>query len=106
MASKHCMIQVSGTTYRIRSEPDRHHVFRITDDRRVGVFEHRPSLRVLESDVPAEQLLEIARAAVRCARLPWTNAVPEVHANARPGHVRTLASLLVDTPLAVSLDQF
>lgn len=95
MASKHCMIQVSGTTYRIRSELDRHQVFRVWDDRRVGVFEHRPSLRVLESTVAAEQLLEVARVALRAARLPWTNAAEQIHTNARPGNVRTLASLLV-----------
>jgi hypothetical protein len=74
MASKHSMIQVSGTTYRIRSELNRHQVFRLCDDREVGVFEHRPGLRVLASDIEREQLLEVARAALRAARLPWESA--------------------------------
>lgn len=72
MANKQCMIQVAGTTYRIQSGRERSQVFRVGDDRMVGAFRYRPTLQVLESEITAEQLIEIARAALRAARLPWT----------------------------------
>lgn len=70
MATKQCMIQVAGTTYRIQTESTRHLVFRVMDDRNVGVFEHRPALRVLESEIAPVELREVAKAALRSGRLP------------------------------------
>jgi hypothetical protein len=99
MATQQSMIQVSGTTYRVRSRGDLHQVFRVSDDRCLGIFEHRPVLRVLESESAPEQLLEVARAALRSARLPWLPARRPGASNgitserrARPS--RALAALL------------
>ena len=98
------MIQVSGTTYRIQSWREQTQVFRLIDDRLVGAFLHRPSLRVIESELAHEQMLEIARAALRAARLPWSDpgliarastASPEAIGKRRKRPARTLPSLLV-----------
>lgn len=99
MASQQSMIQISGTTYRIRSERDLHQVFRVSDDRSLGIFEHRPVLRVLESEIAPEQLLEVARAALRSARLPWLHprhpkASNGVTVKRRTRPPRALAALL------------
>lgn len=104
MANKQCMIQVAGTTYRIQAGHVRHRVFRLRDDRKVGTFQHRPSLRVLESEIAPTELLKVAQAALRMGRLPWgtdslrqpvaqrlDSAVP----TRRRSAARTLASLLV-----------
>lgn len=74
MANKQSMIQVAGTTYRIQAGTDRHWVFRICDDRMLGAFQHRAGLRVVESEVEPERLLDVAKAALRMGRLPWTRA--------------------------------
>jgi hypothetical protein len=74
MANKQSMIQVAGTTYRIQAGMDRHWVFRISDDRMLGAFQHRAGLRVVESEVAPESLLDVAKAALRMGRLPWTRA--------------------------------
>jgi hypothetical protein len=66
------MIQVAGTTYRIQAGAERHLVFRISDDRMLGAFQHRAGLRVLESEDDPERLLAVAKAALRMGRLPWT----------------------------------
>jgi len=105
MSHQRCMIQVSGTTYRIQAQRDHARVFRVVDDRFVGTFQHRPSLRVIETDVAHEQMLEIARTALRAARLPWSDRVltPRASTASPAGAVwarrkrpaRTLASLLV-----------
>jgi hypothetical protein len=105
MATKQCMIQVAGTTYRIQTEPTRHLVFRLSDDRNVGAFEHRPALRVLESEIASVQLLEVAKAALRTGRLPWARAdqSPQLTVQERDyaaptrrgSAVRTLSSFLV-----------
>ena len=105
MTTKQCMIQVAGTTYRIEAESARHLVFRLSDDRNVGAFEHRPALRVLESEIAPVHLLEVAKAALRAGRLPWVRAdqprqqtVPERDYAAptrRRSAARTLASLVV-----------
>lgn len=75
MANKQCMIQVAGMTYRIQSGRERSQVFRLGDDRMVGAFRYGPTLQILESEITVEQLVEIARAALRTARLPWTSSV-------------------------------
>jgi hypothetical protein len=104
MATKQCMIQVAGTTYRIQAEYARHVVFRLSDDRNVGAFEHRPALRVLASDIAPAELLDVARAALRTGRLPWARA-DQSHERTvqrrdhaartrRRSATRTLASLL------------
>lgn len=74
MANKQSMIQVAGTTYRIQAGTERHLVFRLSDDRMLGAFQHRAGLRVLESEVDPERLLEVANAALRMGRLPWTRS--------------------------------
>lgn len=104
MAKRQYVIQVLGTTYRIHTELDCHHVFRVRDDRRVGMFEHQPTLRVVQSEIDAEHLLEVARAASRAALLPWPDfdrpRAPSRHdqtASARPATVsRGLTRLLVE----------
>lgn len=68
------MIQVAGTTYRIQVASDRHVVFRIQDDRKLGAFEHQPALRILVSEVEPGQLLEVAKSALQTGRLPWNRA--------------------------------
>jgi hypothetical protein len=74
MANKRGMIQVAGTTYRIQPAFEYHEVIRISDDRKVGAFQHRPALRVLEAEIAAADLLHVARAALRSGRLPWAQA--------------------------------
>jgi hypothetical protein len=74
MANTQCMIQVAGTTYRIQAQHARYLVFRLSDDRKVGAFQHRPALRVLESAIAPVDLLEVAKAALRTGRLPWARA--------------------------------
>lgn len=91
------MVQVSGTTYRIVSTADTHAVFRIEDDRRIGVFLKQPSLRLLECDTCEDELRRVAKAALRAARLPW-RATPkrERHAPARRrARLRSLTDLLL-----------
>jgi hypothetical protein len=65
------MVQVSGTTYRIVERALFNEVFRITDNRRIGAFRHGPALEVMESEIPREALLVVARHALRNARLSW-----------------------------------
>ena len=74
MANKQWMIHVAGATYRIQTEMERHLVFRISDDRKLGAFQHQPALCILESEVEPARLLEVAKVAQRTGRLPWTRA--------------------------------
>lgn len=104
MAKTQCMIQVAGTTYRIQAEHQRHRVFRVSDDRNIGAFRHRPALRVVESEIAPWELLEVAKAALRSGRLPWAHADLSRQRNAqrhdeteptrRSRAAQTLASLL------------
>lgn len=66
------MVQVSGTTYRIVSTAGSHAVFRIDDDRRIGVFLKQRTLRLLECDECEDELRRVAKAAFRAGRLPWS----------------------------------
>lgn len=80
-------------------------MFRVSDDRNVGAFEHRPALRVLESEIASVELLEVAKAALRAGRLPWPRADQSRRESARArdyavptrrtSEARTLASLLL-----------
>ena len=105
MANKQYMIQVLGTTYRIQAEHGHHQVFRVSDDRNLGAFQHQPALRVLVSEIAPEQLLDVARAALRTARLPWAQTAlshktidqraDSAERMRRGSAAQTLASLLV-----------
>ncbi len=74
MATNLGMIQVTGTTYRLLADAERHEVIRVSDDRTVGVFVHRPALQVVHSEVGCEALMAVARAALRAGRLGWEPA--------------------------------
>jgi hypothetical protein len=71
VTSSNGMVQVSGATYRIVQRGRLHEVICVLDDLPVGTFRHRPTLRVVESRIPPERLLDIARQALRSARLAW-----------------------------------
>jgi len=58
-------------TYRVVARAEFHDVFRLLDDRYVGTFQHEPELEVISLEIPGESLLELARQAVRSARLSW-----------------------------------
>jgi len=73
---KRGMVQVSGTTYRIVERALFSEVFRISDNRRIGAFRHEPALEVMESEIPLEALLDVARHALRSARLSWAPRRP------------------------------
>ena len=104
MANHRSMIQIAGTTYRIQAAAQHHEVIRVRDDSRVGAFRHRPALRVVESSIDTVELLEVAKAALRAGRLPWsrTNRSGGVSppgagysvSTRRGRQARTLASLL------------
>ena len=80
-------------------------MFRLSDDRSIGAFRHRPALRVLEGDVAPGELLEVAKAALRSGRLPWAHAdLSQQRQTQRPDYpeptrrssaAQILASLLV-----------
>jgi len=104
MANKQSMILVAGTTYRIQAVCEHHEVIRISDNRKVGAFQHRPALRVLEGEIAAIDLLEVAKTALRTGRLPWarpdlsrepTGQRRDAAPTRRRSAARTLASLLV-----------
>jgi hypothetical protein len=65
------MVQVLGATYRIVQKGSSYEVVRVLDDRVVGAFRHATELEVIGGEAP-EQLLLIARAALRAARLAWS----------------------------------
>lgn len=82
MTRRQGMVQVSGTTYRVETRRERHEVVRIIDDRRVGAFAHDPGFRIIRSEISHDELLKIARIALRAARLPWR------HAGTKAAHAR------------------
>jgi hypothetical protein len=65
------MLQVLGATYRIVQRGSSYEIVRVLDDRVVGAFRHATELEVIGDEAP-EQLLVIARAALRAARLEWS----------------------------------
>jgi hypothetical protein len=71
ISSSRGMVQVLGATYRIVRKGSAYEVVRVLDDSVVGVFRHAPELEVISGEAP-EQLLVIARAALRGARLLWS----------------------------------
>lgn len=66
------MVQVDGTTYRVVGRAQFHDVFRLLDDACVGTFRHEPCLQIVRHEIPYESLLEVARQAMRSARLSWS----------------------------------
>jgi hypothetical protein len=71
MSSSRGMVQVLGATYRIVRTGPAYEVVRVLDDRVLGAFRHAPELEVISGEAP-EQLLVIARTALRTARLLWS----------------------------------
>jgi hypothetical protein len=66
------MVQVAGTTYRIvRRERGHYDVVRILDDERVGSFRSIPHLQVTGCTIDAEEMRDIARAAVQGGKTSW-----------------------------------
>ena len=66
------MVQVSGATYRIvRLGPGEYEVVRLLDDARVGTFRSFPRVEVLTSQIEANLMRLIARAAVQGAKTSW-----------------------------------
>jgi hypothetical protein len=66
------MVQVSGATYRIvRLGPGEYEVVRLLDDARVGTFRSFPRVEVLASQIDANLMRLIARAAVQGAKTSW-----------------------------------
>lgn len=65
------MVQVCGDTYRIDDRGSFHEVVRLRDDRCVGTFRHGATLELMHSAIPREILGEVARLALRSARLAW-----------------------------------
>jgi len=66
------MVLVGGSTYRIvRVGSGNYQVVRILDDKVVGTFQSFPRVEVTSSDIDANLLLEIARAAVQGAKTSW-----------------------------------
>jgi hypothetical protein len=66
------MVHVLGETYRIVHRGSWYEVVRVLDDRVVGAFRLARGLEVISGEAP-EQLLLIARAALRGARLLWSS---------------------------------
>lgn len=68
------MVNVGGKTYRFSKRSDgKYEVFRILDDRRVGLFERSPYLHVMPDGSTSPTLLkEIALTALQQGRLSWT----------------------------------
>lgn len=66
------MVQVSGATYRIvRLGSGEYEVVRLLDDARVGTFRSFPRVEVLTSQIDANLMRLIARAAVQGAKTSW-----------------------------------
>ncbi|HTQ04945.1 MAG TPA: hypothetical protein VMI54_13860 [Polyangiaceae bacterium] len=63
------MVQVLGTTYRIVETRSAHEVVRLLDDRSVGSFRCDPTLTIVESRIAPELLRQVAREAIREARV-------------------------------------
>ena len=72
MVTSEGMVQVGGTTYRVVARAQFHDVFRLLDDACVGTFRHEPCLQIVRHEIPHELLLEVAKQAVRSARLSWS----------------------------------
>ena len=88
------MIQVSGETYRLESFARAYRVIRVADDRWIGAFTLEPALRVLESEIAHDELMQVARAALRAARLPWTGKRARAEASTKPAsHIWSVGSL-------------
>jgi len=70
------MVQFLDQTYRIMKVSRRsYEVFRILDDASIGRFDVNPGLRVHPSGVTREELLQIAIAALKQAKVSWVGAV-------------------------------
>lgn len=64
------MVQVGGTTYRVERLGSRHYqIVRIVDDAPVGTFFSSPRLEVVSTRIQLAAMYEIARAAVREAKV-------------------------------------
>lgn len=71
ITSSRGMVQVMGATYRIVRTGSSYEVVCVLDDRVIGAFRYAAELEVTRGDAP-EQVLLIARAALREARLAWS----------------------------------
>jgi hypothetical protein len=73
------VVVVGGTSYRVaKLHTGSYEVVRILDDRRVGTFESEPRVVVEPEGIDSELLREIAIAALRQAKISWSQRPPPI----------------------------
>lgn len=69
MATSKGMVNVAGVTYRLVEQDELHLVFRLLDDRLIGIFRDQPRLMILETSIGTEALVNVAHAALKAGKL-------------------------------------